>query len=51
MSTARKPAIARTTSHPADALPDRPGGVLATQTTQPSPLQELAPPAGERPNG
>lgn len=46
MSTARKPAIARTTSHPADALPDRPGGVLATQTTQPSPLQEPAPPAG-----
>ncbi|MGB3484150.1 MAG: hypothetical protein WBB07_18285 [Mycobacterium sp.] len=45
MSTARKPAITRTTSHPADALPDRPG-VLAAQTTQPSPLQEPAPPAG-----
>ena len=48
MSTARKPAITRTTGHPADALPDR-SAVLTTQTAQPvppAPLQEPAPPAG-----
>jgi hypothetical protein len=47
MSTARKPAITRTTSHRADALPDRPT-VPNTRTTPPAPapLQEPAPPAG-----
>lgn len=48
MSTARKPAITRTTGHPADALPDR-SAVLTTQAAQPvppAPLQEPASPAG-----
>ncbi|KKE99414.1 hypothetical protein [Mycolicibacterium obuense] len=36
MSTARKPAISRTTSHPADAIPDRPR-VLAHPTAPPAP--------------
>ena len=48
MSTARKPAITRTTGHPADAIPDR-SAVLTTQTAQPvppAPPQEPASPAG-----
>ncbi|WP_071289011.1 hypothetical protein [Mycolicibacterium llatzerense] len=48
MSTARKPAITRTTGHPADALPDRPAVLTTAQTAQPdpAPLQQPAPPAG-----
>ncbi|KAA0089914.1 hypothetical protein CIW49_32175 (plasmid) [Mycolicibacterium sp. P1-18] len=38
MSAARKPAITRTTNHPADAIPDRPAPL-----TQSTPL-EAAPP-------
>ncbi len=50
MSTARKPAITRTTGHPADAIPERPAA-LATQTAPPeptpaAPLQQPAPQAG-----
>lgn len=51
MSTARKPAITRTVSHPADAIPERPA-VLTAQTgtpelAPPAPaLQQPAPPAG-----
>jgi len=50
MSTARKPAITRTTAHPADAIPER-AAVLTTQTGQPepaatTPLQQSAPQAG-----
>ena len=50
MSTARKPAITRTTGHPADAIPERPA-VLTTQTAPPepasaAPLQQSAPQTG-----
>ncbi|GCB01916.1 hypothetical protein [Mycolicibacterium sp. NCC-Tsukiji] len=49
MSTARKPAITRTTGHPADAIPDRPA-VLATQTVTPAPApQASAVPASQPP--
>ncbi|MDA4103814.1 hypothetical protein [Mycolicibacterium monacense] len=46
MSTTRKPAITRTTSHPADALPDRTAVLAATQAAQPAPLQESSSRAG-----
>lgn len=44
MSTARKPAITRTTNHPADAIPDRPAvptqrAPLETAPTAPVPKQ------------
>ncbi len=50
MSTTRKPAITRTTGHPADAIPERPA-VLTTQAAplEPlpaTPLQQPAPQAG-----
>lgn len=50
MSTARKPAITRTTTHPADALPDR--STVLTQSTPPETTpsapasKQPAPPAG-----
>ena len=52
MSTARKPAITRTTSHPADALPDRP----TVPNTGPHHrrrrhYKSRRPLPGERPNG
>lgn len=43
MSTARKPAITRTTNHPADAIPDRPSvltqsaALIAPVSKQPAP--------------
>lgn len=43
MSTTRKPAITRTTSHPADAIPDRPA-VAATPAATPLESSQLAPP-------
>lgn len=46
MSTARKPAITRTTGHPADAIPDRPAvptQAVSPETTNPAPLQQPAP--------
>lgn len=42
MSAARKPAIVRTTGHPADAIPDRPAG-LATQTAGVAEPAQLTP--------
>lgn len=50
MSTARKPAITRTTGHPADAIPERPA-VLTAPAAPPEPtpssaLQQPAPQAG-----
>lgn len=37
MSATRKPAITRTTSHPADAIPDRPPVLSATVASSESP--------------
>jgi hypothetical protein len=50
MSTARKPAITRTTNHPADAIPDRPEVLaqrapLETAPTAPASPKQPAPPA------
>lgn len=42
MSTTRKPAITRTVSHPADAIPDRPAVINAPATAPPDSSQ-LAP--------
>lgn len=49
MSTARKPAITRTTKHPADAIPDRPavltqGAPLEAAPTVPASPKQPAPP-------
>lgn len=50
MSTARKPAITRTTGHPADAIPDRPPVLTAPaappESAPSAPLQQPAPQAG-----
>ncbi len=51
MSTTRKPAITRTTNHPADAIPDRPAVLtqsapLETAPTVPAPKQSAPPGAG-----
>jgi len=48
MSTARKPAITRTTGHPADAIPERPA-VVTTQTAplEPAPNVPLQQPAAQ----
>lgn len=42
MSTIRKPAITRTTSHPADAIPDRPAVITAPAAAAPPESAQLA---------
>lgn len=43
MSTARKPAITRTTNHPADAIPDRPAVPTQRAPLETSPTAPTAP--------
>ncbi|WP_081262985.1 hypothetical protein [Mycobacterium avium] len=47
MSTTRKPAITRTTAHPADAIPERPA-VLTAHAAEPPPESSQFPPAPGR---
>ena len=52
MSTARKPAITRTISHPADAIPDRPPVLTPPAAPpEPAPSAPLQPPAAQAGGG
>ena len=52
MSTARKPAITRTTGHPADAIPDRPPVLTAPAAPpEPAPSTPLQQPASQAGGG